>query len=321
MHEAAIPPAVLVIGSLNMDLSVRTSRLPGPGETVQGGQLRMAPGGKGANQATAARLLGCPVSIVGAVGDDDHGASLTAAAQRHGIDTSHVSIMPETATGSALIAIDDRGENTIIVSPGANARLLPSHVLKAEDLFAGAAVLCLSLEIPMPTARAAARTGKTQGTTVILNLSPYTEVPQDLLRDTDILLVNRHEASNLLKHPLPEHPDWNTVQQEFRRLGLPRAIVTLGPQGAAVLDSTGEDRPVIVEPVPVEAIDTTGCGDAFFGAIASRLAAGTTLQEAAVFAVRAAALAATREGTQTSYPTLAQVLSQDIPSAPGSPTS
>ncbi|MDJ0357602.1 ribokinase [Paenarthrobacter sp. PH39-S1] len=306
MSKTTTHPTVLVVGSLNMDLSVRTSRFPNPGETVHGGELKKVPGGKGANQATAAQALGCQVSIIGAVGDDDFGSTLLAAAQTHGIDTSHVSVLPGIATGSAMIAISDDGENTIIVSPGANGRLLPSHIVEAEALFRDSAVLCLSLETPLATVQAAARMGKIHGITSILNLSPYRDVPRDFLDTVDILLVNRHEAAGLLGSPVIDSNDWEMVQSQFFRAGLTRVVVTLGSQGAVVLDSTdGESMPHMVEPLTVQAVDTTGCGDAFFGAIAQQIALGAGLTEAASFAAKVASLTAAREGAQTSYNVLA----------------
>lgn len=300
MSKATNPPIVLVVGSLNMDLSVRTRRFPSPGETVHGEELKKVPGGKGANQATAARILGCQVFIIGAIGDDDFGMALLTAAKTRGIETSHISVLPGIATGSALIAIAADGENTIIVSPGANGHLRPSHILEAESLFKESAVLCLSLETPLATVQAAARMSRSHGITSILNLSPYREIPKDLLEAVDILLVNRHEAAGILGQHDIDSDDWEKVQAQFAEDGLTRIVVTLGSQGAVVLDSSeGGNTPYMVEPLAVQAVDTTGCGDAFSGAIAQQIALGAKLTEAANFAAKVASLTATREGAQT----------------------
>lgn len=289
-------PAVLVVGSLNTDLTVRTDRLPRPGETVAGSPLATLPGGKGANQAVAAARLGARVEMVGAVGADGHGEMLLGALRAAGVGTRHVRRLPGTATGSALIVVDRAGENTIVVSPGANGELLPEH---AEPFVAGAGVLCLCLEIPLPTVLAAARAGRECGTRVVLNLSPAMAVPRELLAATDVLLVNGHEAAELLG--LDAEPrDWRARADDLRRAGVGEAVVTLGAAGAVVFAADG--RATAVPAPAVTAVDTTGCGDAFTGALAARLAADDGLVPAARVACAVAALAATRTGAQNSYP-------------------
>ncbi|WP_245643629.1 ribokinase [Sanguibacter suarezii] len=297
---------VVVVGSLNADLVVQVERMPAPGETVRGSELVVLPGGKGANQAAAAALLGGHVSMLGAVGDDANGTLLLDAAARAGVDTTSVVRLDGVATGTAVISVDARGENSIIISPGANGHLTPEYL--GEDFFAGAAVLCLCLEVSLETVTAAARHARDAGAQVLLNLSPYQPVGAELLELVDVLLVNDHEAADLLGRDVVD-AGWDAVLAALAGVGVRRAVVTLGSRGSVVLDATAPaaDQVVEVGAVTVEAVDTTGCGDAFTGALAQQIAAGATLVEAAQVAARVAAFAATRPGAQSSYPTLAQL--------------
>ncbi|MER2138082.1 MAG: ribokinase [Arthrobacter sp.] len=298
---------VVVVGSLNADLTVRTERFPSPGETLSGSELVIVPGGKSANQAAAAAILGADVRLFGAVGADGNGDLLLEAAAAAGVDASRVLRRSGTATGTAMIVVDAAGENTIIVSPGANGTVAGGEL--PADLFDGAAVLTLSLEVPLDAVTAAARAGHDAGAQVLLNLSPYREVPAELLQLTDVLLLNAHEAA-LVTGLADPAADWEAVIAALDPLGVRRTIITLGGDGAVVLDGTadGEARVVAVAPTRVTAVDTTGCGDAVTAATAARLAAGESLADAARFAARAGALAATREGAQSSYPVLRELL-------------
>lgn len=298
---------VVVVGSLNADLTVRTDRFPQPGETLNGSELVIVPGGKSANQAAAAAVLGAEVRLFGAVGADGHGDLLLKAAENVGVDASRVLRRADTATGTAMIVVDAAGENTIIVSPGANGTVTGAEL--PADLFDGAAVLTLSLEVPLEAVTAAAQAGHDAGASVLLNLSPYQEVPAELLSLTDVLLLNAHEAA-LVTGLADPASDWEAVIAALGELGVRRTIITLGGDGAVVLDGTasGADRVIVVAPTRVAAVDTTGCGDAFTAATAARLAAGDSLAEAATFAARAGALAATREGAQSSYSALLELV-------------
>ncbi|WP_028270245.1 ribokinase [Arthrobacter sp. UNC362MFTsu5.1] len=304
---------IVVVGSLNADLTIYCERLPRPGETVHGTGFAVNPGGKSANQAVAASLLGGAVSLIGAVGDDSNGEMLLASTAGAGVDISHVRISPSAATGVAVIAVDAHGENNIIISAGANGTLAPADVAAAAEAFDGASVICLCLEIGMDTVEAAARAGRDAGATVLLNLSPYGEIPQGLADLCDVLLVNAHEASLFLGPDVPgadaDDAGWDQVRERFAGRGLHRVVVTLGSRGSVVLDSlaAGRDRVTRIAPVAVHAVDTTGAGDAFTGAVAARLAAGEPLADAAAFASAAAALAATRKGTQAAYADVADV--------------
>jgi ribokinase len=276
---------IVVVGSLNADLVVRTERFPQPGETLHGSDLAVLPGGKSANQAVAAGRLGGTVRIIGAVGDDGNGRLLRDSVAAAGVDTTHVAVREGVPTGTAVITVDRAGENTIVISGGANATLTPDDLAAAA--FEGAGVLGLCLEVSTDVVLAAARAGRAAGATVLTNLSPFGAVPQELLDLTDVLLVNEHEAAELGEH------------------GVARAIVTRGGAGCTVHD--GDADPVDVEAVPVDPIDTTGCGDAFMGAVALRLDAGDSLVDAARFAVGVGAYAATKPGAQASYPTTAEL--------------
>ncbi len=276
---------IVVVGSLNADLVVRTERFPKPGETLQGSDLAILPGGKSANQAVAAGRLGGTVRMIGAVGDDGNGTLLRESVASAHVDTTHVAVRQGVATGTAVITVDAAGENTIVISGGANATLTPEDL--PATAFDGAGVLGLCLEVSIEVVLAAARAGRAAGATVLTNLSPFGAVPQELLDLTDVLLVNEHEAAELGDH------------------GVARSIVTRGGAGCTVHD--GDADPVDVGAVRVEPVDTTGCGDAFMGAMALRLDAGDSLLEAARFAVGVGAYAATKPGAQASYPTTSEL--------------
>lgn len=277
--------AVVVVGSINADLVVRTPRFPQPGETVSGEDLATLPGGKGANQAVAAARLGAKVRMVGAVGGDAHAAFLLDSIAGAGVDISRVATRSEKATGTAVITVDDNAENTIVVSPGANGTLDPSDL--NPEVFTDAAVLALALEIPMRTVVAAAQLAKAQGVRVVTNLSPLKAIPAELLACTDVLIVNEIES---------EAVDLAAV---------PNVIVTKGASGATVIAPDGTHTDILA--IRVTPVDTTGCGDAFMGAVARELAAGASLVAAAQFAIAVGAYAATKAGAQTSYPTLAEL--------------
>jgi ribokinase len=281
---------VLVIGSANADLVVPADRRPGGGETVLGGDTILSPGGKGANTAVAAARLGADVALLGAVGDDPYGELLKRSLAESGVDTAPLRTS-ERPTGIAYITVTPDGENSILVSPGANSGLRPEDV----ELY-GAEVVVLSLEIPLETVEYAVARAAEGGVRTLLNLSPAAELSPETLGKLDVLLVNEHEAAYLLG----EEADLPKLLE----LGPKAAVVTLGAKGAAVVTADG----VTEVPSPkVEAVDTTGAGDAFAGALAASLAKGATLTDAARKAVRVAAISVTRQGAQPSYPTAAEL--------------
>jgi ribokinase len=264
---------VVVVGSLNVDVVVVVERHPGSGETVLGSSLRRLPGGKGANQAVAAAEVGASVALVGCVGDDSDGAAYVEGLRARGVDTTGVRQVTGP-TGLALVVVDQDGENTIVVVPGANASVGVSDVRDA-DLRPGD-VLLLQLEIPLPVVAAAIARAGDAGARVVLNLAPYAVLPGELLDACDPVVVNEHEAA---------------------LLGRPAAslLVTLGPRGAR-WERHGE---LIEVGAPVvEALDSTGAGDVFAGTLAAALASGAAHGDAMSAAVAAAARSVTRAGAQ-----------------------
>jgi ribokinase len=290
VSEARGTPAIAVVGSVNLDIVIGVERHPAPGETVLGGDRTDLPGGKGANQAVAAARLGQRVSIVGRVGADAAGRGLRDGLRAEGVDVEHLREDPDAPSGIALIAVAPDGENTIIVSPGANGRVGPEDVQAASGLLGEAAVTLLQLEIPEDAVRAAAHAA---GGTLVLNPAPARELDGDVLQRVDVLVPNRGELE-LLAGP-------GDPADAARRLAGPRVVVvTLGADGALVVDG---DHVEHVRAHPVEVVDTTGAGDAFCGALADALARGALLTEAARWGVAAAALSVTRRGAQEGMPT------------------
>ena len=282
---------IAVVGSINLDLVVTVERHPAPGETVIGGDRRELPGGKGANQAVAVARLGAPVAMVGRVGPDAQGGRLRDHLANEGIDVEHVTVDDDAPTGMALIAVDGSGENTIVVSPGANAHVGTGDVEAAGEVLAGAAVTLLQHEVPGSAVSAAIAAA---GGIVVLNPAPA----RALAREVDVLVPNRGELSKLAGR------EGDPV--DLAR-GLERAkavVVTLGAEGVAVVEG---ERVEHIEAPRVHAVDSTGAGDAFCGALAQALADGADLVEAARWAVRVAAVSVTRVGAQSGLPRRAEV--------------
>ena len=247
--------AVAVVGSMNADYTVTTSRLPGPGETVTGGPLQVLPGGKSGNQAAAAARLGADVRMLGAVGSDANADFLLGELAAAGVDVSHVRRV-DGPSGTTVITVDGEGENTIVYSPGSNAQVSVEYVESAKDALASASVLGLCLESPIETVTAAARLCHEAGVKVLLNNSPFQPVlPSDLVEAADVLLVNEHEMAQLLGIDEPSDGDWNgfdwdSALERMRAFGFEQAIVTLGGDGSMVFDATAEtpvDQKVTIE--------------------------------------------------------------------------
>jgi ribokinase len=291
---------IVVVGSLNLDVSVPVPRHPRPGETVLGGDAARTPGGKGANQAVAAARLGGTVAMVGGVGDDGVGAGLCAALESDGVERSAVRVLTDVPTGTALIAVDPEGENTIVVSPGANARIDAGGVEAAADVLRRAAVCLLQLEVPL---EAVIRASELAGGTVVLNPAPARALPAALLERVDVLVPNRSELAILAERD--EARELDDVAALARSIDGPGAVVvTLGADGALVVS---EGSAVHVSAVKVSPVDTTGAGDCFCGALADALARGEGLEAAVRWSVRAAAVSTTRRGAQDSLPMRAEV--------------
>jgi len=292
-------PNVLVVGSLNTDFTVALPRLPGPGETVLGGTLAVDAGGKGANQAAAARRLGAEVRMIGCVGADDGGHRLRQALADLGVGVDGVGSAPGVSTGAALILVDARGQNQIGVAPGANHALTVEMAAGREaDVRWAGAVLC-QLETPLPVVRWALSTARRHGVITVLNPAPAADLPDDLLALADYLTPNAGEATALTGMAVSD-PD--TAREAATRLvarGARHVIVTLGAQGALACDGA---EALYFPAFPVTAVDTTGAGDAFNGGLATGLAAGGSVEQAVPLASAAAALACTRPGAQAALP-------------------
>ncbi len=300
---------VFVVGSINQDFVLRLERRPEPGETVTGAELSLFPGGKGANSAVAAARLRARVAMLGRVGDDAFGADLVRNLREAGVDTACVESIPHAPTGSAFITVTPDGENAIVVSPGANRSFGPDEVEAAAEDLGAAAVLVAQLEVDAGAVERAARLATEAGGRFLLNFAPPREVPEGLISLADPLVVNEHEARFLLGGA-PGEPE--PLAQKLLELGPRSVVVTLGADGALLAAGGSTRRFGAPE---VEAVDTTGAGDAFVGALAARLADGAGLEDAVSYAVLAGAVAVTREGAQGSLPTPEEV--EGLSSGPG----
>ncbi|MCX4454218.1 ribokinase [Streptomyces sp. NBC_01340] len=293
---------LLVVGSANADLVIGVERRPAAGETVLGSDLVVHPGGKGANQAVAAARLGARTALLARVGDDAHGRLLLDSQRAAGVDTAGV-LVGGAPTGVALITVDPSGDNSIVVSPGANGRLTPEDVRSAGNLLAASRVVSAQLEIPLETVVEVVR-NLAPGSRFVLNPSPPRALPAEVLAACDPLIVNEHEARVIVGTDLGDSPeDWASA---LLALGPRSVVITLGARGALVASAEGAVR---VPSVKVETVDTTGAGDAFTAALAWRLGLQEPLAEAAAYAARVGAAAVTRAGAQESFPTAEEVAS------------
>jgi ribokinase len=293
---------VVVVGSSNTDLIVRADRLPLPGETVLGGDLSTAAGGKGANQAMAAARLGADVTFVARVGGDMFGQQTLQAFRREGLNLTYLLQDPVSPSGVALIVVGPRGQNIIAVAPGANRNLSAADVAAAQPAIAQARVIVLQLEIPINTVMAAAQAGRQAGLIVILNPAPAEALPAALYEVVDILTPNEHEAA-LLTGLSPDQPEEAATALLARGVGV--VIVTLGEAGV-VLAQRGQP-PRLVAGFFVQAVDSTAAGDAFNGGLAAALARGDDLDSAVRYAQAVAAISVTRPGAQPSLPYVKEV--------------
>jgi ribokinase len=291
---------VFVLGSINQDFVLKVERRPEPGETVTNAELSTGNGGKGANQSAAAALLGASVTILGRVGDDEFGEPLVRALQDKGVDTSLVEGVPEVSTGAAFITVTPDGENAITVAPGANRSLTPDDVDGAAEAIGGATVLVAQMEVPVETVLRAVEVAAERGVRPLVNLAPTFEVPRELLGKLDPLVVNEHEAAFLLGDRVEGVEGALSAAPELLSLGPRSAVITVGEAGAVF--ARDEAAQHLAAP-QVEVVDTTGAGDAFVGALATRLARGDSLEDAVAYAVRAGAAAVTKEGAQGALPT------------------
>lgn len=293
-------PRVVVVGSVNTDMVVKAARLPGPGETVTGGQFIMAAGGKGANQAVAAARLGAEVTLVAKVGRDVFGDQAIEKYRREGITTDCILRDSDNATGVALILVDERGENLISVASGANHALTPRELAGVADRIRNADVLMLQLEIPLETVCEAARIAAEAGVPVMLDPAPAAPLPNDLLQHVAYLTPNESEAERLTGIPVTDEATARRAAERLLAAGARHVIVTLGSKGALV---AAAGQAVMIPTQPVRAVDTTAAGDAFNGGLAWAVGSGIPLDQAVRRACLVGALSATRLGAQPSLPT------------------
>ena len=292
---------ILVVGSLNTDLVVRTPRFPQPGETISGEDLQVIPGGKGANQAVAASRMGSEVSMLGRVGKDNFGDFLLENLKTNNVDSQLVQ-RDDSSTGTAIIVVDANGQNSIVLSPGANGKVSSSDIEHAS--FSDFDLLLLQLEIPIPTVLSAAKLAKQNGVRVLLNPAPAKELPEELISLADFLIPNETELSLLTGMEVKDIPTAEKAAHALLQRGVQNVIVTLGSNGALIVTNKSTSH---ISPFKVDVVDTTAAGDAFIGGFASVLDTANSLEEAVRYGCACGALATTKFGAQPSLPTKQEI--------------
>lgn len=293
---------ILVIGSINMDLVIRTDKLPAMGETLNGKGFSTVPGGKGANQAVAAARLGCDVSMIGAVGDDIYGKQLLENLKANNIKTDGIAVC-NTNSGIAVITVY-QGDNAIILDHGANFCVDPAMIDKNKHLIEEADVVVMQFEIPMETVLYAAKLAKSIGKFVIINPAPYTEIPDELYLYSDIFIPNQHEAQQLLGIDVPDLDATKNALKMLKEKGISYPIITLGKDGSACLTENGIK---VTPPYKVKAVDSTGAGDSFIGGLCKGLSDGLKLLDCIKYATKVSAITVTGFGATNSFPTAKKV--------------
>ncbi|MBE3598419.1 MAG: ribokinase [Limnochordaceae bacterium] len=307
------PPRILVVGTSNTDLVTRIPRMPRMGETLIGHRFHMGCGGKGANQAVMAARLGAQVTMVTKLGRDTFGQITIDNYRKHGVDTRYVFWDDEASSGVATIFVDDEGHNLIAIVPGASYRLTPAEVRQAEPAIAGSDVVVGGFEVPVEVTAEALRLARRHGRTTILNPAPALPMPDELFELSDVLAPNEGEAETLSGVAIHDPESARDAARRLLERGARAVVITMGERGALLCEA-GEAAQFFPA-FPVKAVDTTGAGDAFIGALAARIGMGEPLAQAVVFANAAAALSVTRMGTQVSFPALQEV--EDLlPQAP-----
>lgn len=296
---------ICVVGAANLDLVSYVPRLPQPGETLHGSSFEMGYGGKGANQAAMAAKLGSRVAVVTKLGRDVFGDGTLGNFRELGIDTTHVHLTTEAFSGVAPIAVDTRGRNAIIIVTGANDLLTVGEVQAARPAIADADVVVCQFEVPLAVTHAALRVAREEGVPTILNPAPaLPDAPDEVFALSDILCPNEPETELLTGGPIDSVEDATTRAGELRDRGPAAVVLTLGERGCLVVDDAGAD---VIAVRSVDAVDTTGAGDAFVGSLAHYLAEGFDLRAAAARANGVAAISVTARGTQKSFPTPADL--------------
>ena len=292
-------PSIVIIGSSNTDMVIKSPHLPAPGETILGGTFFMNAGGKGANQAVAAARLGGQVSLIAKVGKDIFGKQAIQLFKKEGIDVSSVLKDRNLPSGIALITVDDRAENCIVVASGANAALTPANIKKFREKIESASIVLMQLETPLNTIAYAASVAFKKAIKVILNPAPACPLHDELLRTISIITPNEKEAEMLTGIIVNDIPSAEQAALALYNKGIETVIITLGAKGALLYH---EHKFSLIETPKVEAVDTTAAGDVFNGALAVALSEGITMNEAVSFACRAASISVTRLGAQASAP-------------------
>ena len=290
---------IIVIGSSNVDMVVRTSHLPAPGETILGGEFFMNQGGKGANQAVAIKRLGGNLIFMAKLGNDVLGRQSVGYFKKEGIDTRYIALDEDSASGVALISVDDHAENSIVVASGANMLLNEQDVDKMLEEMCEGDVLLMQLEIPLQTVEYAARKAFGKGVKVVLNPAPARSLPKELFRHLYMVTPNRIEAEMLTGIKIANDADVEKVAEEICAMGVKNVIITLGSKGCLIREEGVSYR---IDAFKVEPIDTTAAGDTFNGALCVGLSEGMDLKQAAVMASKASSIAVTRMGAQSSIP-------------------
>lgn len=295
---------IVVVGSSNTDMVIKTLKLPVPGETILGGNFFMNPGGKGANQAVAAARLGGKVSFIAKIGDDVFGKQARNLFERENINTKYLVTDPGHPSGIALITVDDKGENSIVVASGSNGYLLQSDIDLAYEEILKSDIVLMQLEIPLETVIYVANIAFDGGKKVILNPAPALKITDDLLSKLYMITPNEIEAELISGIPVKDINSATLAARNLYERGVKVVIITLGSKGALLF--TGKEAKLIPSP-KVEAVDTTAAGDVFNGAIAVAISKGMELEKAVEFACNAAAISVTRMGAQASAPFLKEI--------------
>lgn len=290
---------ILVVGSSNTDMVVHTERMPRPGETVIGGTFFMNPGGKGANQAVSVARLGGSVSFICKTGSDIFGHQAYQLFEEEGIDTSYLFSSSKTPSGVALITVDAKAENCIVVAPGANSELTPKDLEKTIEAIDIADIILMQLEIPIETVEFIAKEARKRGKHVVLNPAPAYDLSVELLSNLYIITPNETEAELLSGVQITDRESAIEAAKKIRAMGVDNVIITLGANGAILYN---DETCTFIDAYSVKAVDTTAAGDVFNGALVVAVAEGRDLKSAVRFACRASAISVTRVGAQSSVP-------------------
>ena len=294
-----MPQPIIVVGSSNTDMVIKAAKFPLPGETILGGEFFLFPGGKGANQAVAAARLGGNVIFIAKVGNDIFGEQALQQFKREGIITDYVAKDPNLPSGVALITVDSKGENTIVVAQGSNGALSPEDVKKAEREFENAEIVLTQLETPLPTILHLVKLARSTGKKMILNPAPAMPLPDDLFPYLYLITPNETETETLTGIKIKDQASMKLAAEKLKDKGVANVIITLGAEGVYLHDTAGGRH---IPTRKVQVVDSTAAGDVFNGALAVALSENRTLEQAAEFANHAAAISVTKMGAQASAP-------------------